>query len=82
MTSHGWPVAWIVEIISCELDDNSPNLTPLELFPSVNCWASAGALLLRVDNTHAQPSASTANQWHGLWNIHTPVSSYSEQLVR
>jgi hypothetical protein len=37
VTSHGWPVAWMVEIISCELDVNSPNLIPLELFPSVSC---------------------------------------------
>ena len=41
VTSHGWPVAWTVEIISCELDVNSPNLIPLGLFSSVNCWASA-----------------------------------------
>ena len=33
LTSHIWPVAWMVEIISCELDVNSPNLIPLELFP-------------------------------------------------
>jgi hypothetical protein len=37
VTSHGWPVAWIVEIVSCELDVISPNLAPMELFPSVNC---------------------------------------------
>jgi hypothetical protein len=35
-----------------------------------------------ANNTHAQPRAPTAKQWHGLWDIHTPVSPHSEQLVR
>jgi hypothetical protein len=64
VTSHGWPVPWVVEIVSCELDVKSPNLVPMELFPSVNCWATSG-----VASCGTEVYCVTSHGWPVAWIV-------------